>query len=293
MQPVQLGQLRVERVVESDAIIPMPMALPQIGAADLAALREWFWDDALHPDPAQAGLKISVHSYVLRVDGRNILIDTCVGNDKKRCVPFADNLQLPYLANLAAVGLVPEDIHVVLCTHLHGDHVGWNTRLANGRWVPTFPNARYLFGRRDVAQFSQPKEGDWHHEAYADSVAPVIDAGLAQLVDGSERVHLEIGDGVWLEDASGHSPGNYCIHARRGGQHAIFSGDCFHHPVQVARPDVAFFADEDPPAASATRTRLLRGHADRDVVFFPGHFTGRTAGRVRTRADGRMWFEFL
>jgi glyoxylase-like metal-dependent hydrolase (beta-lactamase superfamily II) len=293
MQPINLGKLRVERVVETEATLPMQMGLPDITAADLAELRGWFWDATLASDPAQAGLTISVHSYILQVDGRNILIDSCQGNDKKRCVPFADNLQLPYLEHFAATGLRPEDIHVVLCTHLHGDHVGWNTRLANGRWVPTFPNARHLFGRKDVELFSQPKPGDWNHEAFADSVAPILDAGLADIVDGSERVHREIGDGVWLEDASGHSPGNYCVHAQRGGERAIFSGDCFHHPVQIVRPDVRFFADEDPVAASATRTRLLRGHADRDSVFFPAHFTGRGAGHVRARADGRLWFDFL
>jgi len=282
MQPIQLGKLRVERIEETHAVIPVTLGL-----------REWYWDEALAPEPAQAGLRISVHSYVLRVDGRNILIDTCQGNDKPRSFAPADHLRLPYLANFAAAGLSPEDIDLVLCTHLHADHVGWNTRLANGRWVPTFPNARYVFGRRDIEMHRAAGHMDWHREAFADSVVPILDAGLADIVEGHEPVHLEIGDGVWLEDASGHSPGNYCVHAQRGGDRAIFSGDCFHHPVQVQRPDLRFFADEDPAAASATRQRLLRGHADRGSVFFPAHFTGRTAGYVRTRRDSSLGFDFL
>ena len=293
MKDLTLGRLSVSRIYEGDAVIPLAVALPAITAEDLAQLKSWYWDPDLAEAPDAAGMRISVHSFVLRVDGRNILIDTCCGNDKKRSLPPVDMQHWPYLENLAQAGLRPEDIDLVMCTHLHFDHVGWNTRLRDGSWVPTFPKARYLFGRRDLEFFSQQRHEALHREAFDDSVAPILDAGLADLVDVDSRVHRELGDGVWLEDASGHSPGNLCVIAESGGSRAIFSGDCFHHPIQVVRPDAAFFADENPSQASATRLRLLEQYADKDAVFFPAHFTGPTAGRVERLKTGRLRFCFV
>jgi glyoxylase-like metal-dependent hydrolase (beta-lactamase superfamily II) len=238
-------------------------------------------------------MRISVHSFVLRADGRNILIDTCCGNDKKRSLAPVNMQHWPYLENLARAGLQPQDIDLVMCTHLHFDHVGWNTRLEDGTWVPTFPRARYLFGRRDLEFFSRQRHEALHREAFDDSVAPILDAGLAELVDADSLIHREIGDGIWLEDASGHSPGNLCVMAECGGSRAIFSGDCFHHPIQLVRPDAAFFADENPPQASATRRRLLEQYAEADAVFFPAHFAGATAGRVERLGPGLLKFRFL
>ena len=293
MKDVILGRLTVSRIYESDAVIPLAMALPAITTQDLAQLRSWYWDAHLTALPHTAGMRISVHSFVLRVDGRNILIDTCCGNDKKRSLPPVSMQHYPYLENLARAGLRPEDIDLVMCTHLHFDHVGWNTRLKDGTWIPTFPNARYLFGRRDLEFFSQQRHEALHREAFDDSVAPILDAGLAELVDADSLVHREIGDGVWLEDASGHSPGNLCVIAECGGSRAVFSGDCFHHPIQVIRPDAAFFADENPTQASVTRRRLLEQYADTDSIFFPAHFTGLAAGRVERSEAGLLRFKFL
>jgi len=222
-----------------------------------------------------------------------MLVDTCCGNDKARSLASVSQLQTPYLENLERSGLRPEDIHLVMCTHLHFDHVGWNTRLRNGRWVPTFPNARYLFGRKDLEFFSTQRHEATHREAFEDSVAPILDAGKAEIVEVGARVHREIGDGVWLEDASGHSPGNLCVIAECGAERAIFSGDCFHHPIQLVRPDAAFFADENPSKASATRQRLLDQYADSGAVFFPAHFTSTSAGRVERHPHGDLRYRFL
>ena len=293
MQDVTLGRLSVSRIYEGDAVIPLSVALPEITAQDLAQLRTWYWDPHLADAPTDARMQISVHSFVIRVDGRNILIDTCCGNDKRRSLPPVNMQHWPYLENLARAGLRPEDIDVVMCTHLHFDHVGWNTQLKDGSWVPTFPNARYLFGRRDLEFFSQQRHEALHREAFDDSVAPILDAGLADLVDTESRIHREIGDGIWLQDVSGHSPGNLCVVAECGGGRALFSGDCFHHPVQLVRPDAAFFADENPAQASATRRRLLEQYANTDAVFFPAHFTGATAGRVERGDSGALRFRFL
>ena len=293
MREVTLGRLKVSRVDEGDAVIPLSSALPSVTERDLARLRTWYWDADLADAPSRAALRISVHSYVLRVDGRNILIDTCCGNDKKRSLAAVSGLSSAYLANLELAGLRPEDVHLVLCTHLHFDHVGWNTRLRDGSWVPTFPNARYLFGRADLEFFRTQHHEATHREAFDDSVAPILDAGLADIVEPGTRVHREIGDGIWLEDASGHSPGNLCVVAECAGGRAIFSGDCFHHPVQIVRPDAPFFADENPQKASATRQGLLDRYAGGDAVFFPAHFTGRTAGRVERDAADGLRFVFL
>lgn len=293
MKDVTLGRLRISRVYEGDGVIPLSTALPAVTDRDLARLKAWYWDPDLADAASEANVRISVHSFVLRVDGRNVLVDTCCGNDKQRSLESVSHLKSPYLENLARVGLRPEDIDLVLCTHLHFDHVGWNTRLKDGSWVPTFPKARYLFGKRDIEFFSKQRHEATHREAFDDSVAPILDAGLADLVDQGARVHREIGDGIWLEDASGHSPGNLCVVAECGAGRAIFSGDCFHHPVQIVRPDATFFADENPAKASATRQRLLGEYANTDAIFFPAHFTGATAGRVERDREGHLEYRFL
>lgn len=293
MREITLGRLKVSRVYEGDGVMPLAVALPSVTETDLARLKTWYWDRDLADARDAAQIRISVHSFVLQVDGRNILIDTCCGNDKKRSFEAVNNLHSAYLENLAQIGLRPEDIHLVMCTHLHFDHVGWNTRLRNGRWVPTFPNARYLFGRQDLDFFSTQRHEASHREAFDDSVAPILDAGLADIVEPHTRIHKEIGDGIWLEDASGHSPGNLCVIAECAGQRAVFSGDCFHHPIQIVRPDAPFFADENPQRASSTRQGLLNGYADQDAIFFPAHFTGTTAGRIERDAGEHLKYRFL
>jgi len=275
-----LGQISVKTVYESEGRIPMQLALPGITSADLARMQPWFWSEELSLDEQAAIFRIEVRSYVMQVDGLNVLIDTCCGNDKIRSVPWADRLQSEWLINLARAGFAPEDIHLVLCTHLHADHVGWNTRLANGAWVPTFPNARYVFSRKDYEFFKQQTHEAHNREAYLDSVLPVVDAGLADIVESDHCVHRHIEDGIWLEDAAGHSPGSIVVNAQRGGARAVFMGDIVHHPIQLVRPDIAFFADESPAQACATRIRLLGQCADNCAILLPAHFPDPPAGRV-------------
>lgn len=275
-----LGQISVKTVYESEGRIPMQFALPGVSSADLARMQPWFWSEELSLDEQAAVFRIEVRSYVMQVDGLNVLIDTCCGNDKIRSVPWADRLQSEWLLNLARAGFAPEDIHLVLCTHLHADHVGWNTRLANGAWVPTFPNARYVFSRKDYEFFKQQTHEAHNREAYLDSVLPVIDAGLADIVESDHCVHRHIEDGIWLEDAAGHSPGSIVVNAQRGGARAVFMGDIVHHPIQLVRPDIAFFADESPAQACATRIRLLSQCADNGAILLPAHFPDPPAGRV-------------
>ena len=211
---VSLGKFEVKGVHEGEGSMPMQFAVPGVTGEDLLALRSWHWSDELSTDPNAAIFRIEVRSYLLSMDGLNVLIDSCCGNDKQRSVPWAHRLQSQWLHNLALAGCDPGDIHLVLCTHLHADHVGWNTRLENERWVPTFPNARYVFSRKDFEYFGQQTPAAHNREAYGDSVLPVVEAGLADIVDSSHCVHREIGDGIWLEDAAGHSPGSVIVNPR-------------------------------------------------------------------------------
>lgn len=213
---------------------------------------------------------------MLRIDGLNILIDACNGNHKVRSVPCANGLQTPWLDVPGGFGLRPEKVDMVLCTPLHADDVGWNTQLQDCHWCRPFPKARYVSARAEYEHLMHASgEGEaFHHEAFLDSVVPVVKSGLAGLVETDHLVHREIGAGIWLEDFHGHSAGLVAIHAERGGWHAMFTGDCFHHPIQMIRPDLHFFADEDGPAAAGQRRKLFDANADRYISLFPAHFRG-------------------
>ena len=219
MQPIELGRLRVTKVHEMDSPVPLLGQLPGTTEADLRRLMTWYdQPDEVNPDPETSLMTFSVHSWVIELDGRRILVDSCCGNHKNRSLPEVSQLDTDYLGNLRKAGFAPEDIDLVMCTHLHFDHVGWNTRLENGKWVPTFANAKYLFGKRDFDYFQANPEGEeLHHEAFLDSIVPVMEAGQAELVDENHVAHREIHDGVWLEPAFGHSPGCCTISAEAGG----------------------------------------------------------------------------
>lgn len=285
MKPVKLGQMSVFKLFEMESGPPMSLILPQVSPQDLAQLAAWYTDETLGPTLETSAFMMSMHSYVLRVGGRNILIDACNGNDKHRSIPDVNRAHTSYLANLAALGLTTDSIDLVLCTHLHFDHVGWNTRLENGRWVPTFANARYLFSRRDFEHFGNQELEDDHLRAFRDSVLPVYEAGRAELIEADIEVHREVSERVWLEPAFGHSPGNFSVLAEGGGERAIFWGDVIHHPIQMIRPEVTPSFDGDPGMARATRLRTLARAADENLVCFPAHFRDPSAGRVQRAGD--------
>ena len=287
MQTQQLGRMTVSKVVEAEDGVPLPMIFPAIAASDLERVKRWCADPDLTTDPETSKITLSMHSFVIRIAGMNVLVDACNGDDKQRCIPSVHLQKSPYLANLAAQGFKPEDIHMVLCTHLHFDHVGWNTRLENGRWVPTFPKARYIFGKRDYDHFASEDAELPHREAYADSVLPVVAAGQAEIVDleGPTAAVQEIGDGVWLEPAFGHSPGSCLVRAQAGGAQALFWGDTIHHPIQLVRPELTLPFDFDQQRAAKVRQDVLERIADTDTMCFPAHFRGQTAGHVHRDGD--------
>jgi glyoxylase-like metal-dependent hydrolase (beta-lactamase superfamily II) len=240
-----------------------------------------------HYSPQHDRFVTSVHSWLLRIDGLTVLIDSCGGNHKDRpWTPRFDQLDTPYLDRLRAAGAAPEDIDMVLCTHLHADHVGWNTIRRDGHWVPTFPNARYLFSRAEDAYWDARKNPamatDPRHLAYDDSVLPVVQSGQAVLVDDGYDITTKLS----VEAAPGHSPGHVLFNLADAGDRAVFCGDVIHHALQVYAPHWTHFADEWPEQAVASRRRLLESCAGHAALLFPIHFGAPHAARIESAPEG-------
>jgi len=224
----------------------------------------------------------SIHCFVVQSEGRTIVVDTCVGNDKPREVKNWHLRQGRFLEDLAEAGFTRERIDTVLCTHLHVDHVGWNTMLKDGKWAPTFPNARYLFGRKEWEYWSKASEAS-DRDVQNDSVRPILDANLADLVAMDHRITSE----VYLEPTPGHTPGHVSVRITSKGEEAVITGDLMHHPVQCAEPAWAARFDVDPDAARRTRRAFLERHADQPVFVLGTHFSTPTGGRIVR--DGKIF----
>jgi glyoxylase-like metal-dependent hydrolase (beta-lactamase superfamily II) len=283
-----LGDAEVLRIEELIGPMFDPVEFfPDHDAAIMAAARARFGADQI----ADNGRIIaSMHSWLLRVEGRTVLVDGCIGDDKDR-QPFHrwHELHTDWPRRLAAAGVTPDEIDFVMCTHLHVDHVGWNTRLVDGRWVPTFPNARYLFSGTEVEHFRAQREAPVSEpfeavskKVWDDSVLPVLDAGLADLVEGVRAV---IPDRVVMEPTPGHTPGSASLVLRDDAERALFTGDAIHHPVQVLHPDWNSAFCEVPDQARATRRALLGRAADGGALLMPAHFGWPHAARVRRVGD--------
>jgi glyoxylase-like metal-dependent hydrolase (beta-lactamase superfamily II) len=242
-------------------------------------------------DREQRHVLLSIHTWVVRHQGRIILIDTGAGNDKPR--PYAryfDQLRTPYLEGLAQAGVKPEDVDVVLTTHLHVDHVGWNTRLSGDTWVPTFANARYFFSKKEYAYFideaNLTERNRTSFMVQKDSVTPVLDAGLGSLVDvdGTEPE-----PGFTLYPTPGHSVGHASIVLRSKGETALFSGDIFHHPFQIFHPELMTVFDADLPQTARSRQWGLDFAADNDAMVFSPHFPDSSAGHIVRAGNAFAW----
>ena len=273
MQALSLGRLSIDAVVErAGPTRPtwlLPDAVPEAVERHRAWLAPHFLDD-------KGRFLQSIHTFVVRAPGLTVLVDTCVGNDKDRGgrAPF-HMMRTPFLDDLKAAGVAPESVDLVVCTHLHVDHVGWNTRLDTGRWVPTFPRARRLFARRECEHWSSENADDTKR-IMADSVTPVLDAGLADLVAMDHRVSSE----MWFEPTPGHTPGHVSVRLASGGAEAVITGDLMHCPVQVAEPDWGSHFDSDPEQARKTRRAFCERYADTAVAVLGTHFHHPTAGRI-------------
>ena len=270
----QIGDVRVTQIVELTTASLGPYLLPQATPEVLSGL-PWltpFLD-------AEGKLVLSMHALVVESRGQTVLVDTCIGNDKPRSYPRWNLMQTDFLDRFQAAGFALDRVDTVLCTHMHVDHVGWNTRLVGGRWQPTFNRARYLFAEDEWAYWKdEPQE---YGPVIEDSVQPVFDAGLADLVEHDHRIT----DEVWLEPTPGHTPGHVSVHISSRGEEAVITGDMIHHPCQIAYPQWSSTADWDQQASAETRDQFLKRYADGPVLVIGTHFAAPTAGRIVRDGD--------
>jgi glyoxylase-like metal-dependent hydrolase (beta-lactamase superfamily II) len=223
---------------------------------------------------------LSIHALLVEAPGMRLVVDTCIGNDRPRGITGGQPLAGAFLQSMAEVGWSRESVDAVVCTHLHVDHVGWNTMLQDGAWVPTFPKARYLIGKNEFAHWSA--EGDEEQQVIlSDSVQPVLDAGLAEFVEMDYRISPELR----LTPTTGHTPGHVSVVIESEGETAVITGDMTHHPCQLAHPDWSPPFDSDPKAAATTRARMFAEWADKPILVIGTHYAAPTAGHIRRDGD--------
>ena len=283
----RLDDLTIHRLVELESPLPEPpyhplTFFPNLTPGILEENRAWLTGNGL--DPVHGHVLLCFQSYIVVTPHHTVLVDSCIGNGKERSDRPQWHMKSDdvYMRQLAAVGLGVDDIDVVVCTHLHADHVGWNTKAENGRWVPTFPSARYLFSQRELDHVSAQHK-DAPPPYLADSVLPIVAAGRADLV-GSDHV---LDDHVRLEPTPGHTPDHFAVHAtgRRGGA-AVFTGDLIHSPLQTRYPDLSMRRDWDPELSAATRRKVLEDCCETGALMCTGHFPSPSTGTVSRRGQG-------
>lgn len=292
MRQIKLGDTTVDQVTEIalqwiDAKYFFPNITDDIIEKHRLSLGPLF----IHPEEPKVGL--SFHGFFVRARGKNIIVDTSNGNHKTRlpAQPWQHMLDLPdYPRNLAALDVRPEDIDIVVTTHLHTDHLGWNTTLVDGQWVPTFPNARYLivrdeFGHNKRLHDTNPPKPVLRG-TFADSVLPVVNAGLVDFVNVDHVVVGEVGSGVWLEPTIGHTRGHVIVHVGDANEEVVITGDLFVHPLHILEPTLVNPGDWDPDIARATRERIFARYADTNTTLLPIHFPSPTGVCITSAEDG-------
>lgn len=275
-----VGDLTVHRIVELDApFIPAHEMLPALTPELLDENRCWLQPHSLDSNDV---LRLCYQSYVVRTPHHTILVDSCLGNDKPRPRPeWHAKTDTTYMDALSAAGLTVSDIDYVLCTHLHGDHVGWNTRLENGTWVPTFPNARYVFSQQEV-DATEALDRKAPNAAYQDSVLPIMRTGRADLVADD----FAIGDHVRMLPTPGHTAGHVAFCFGKRQDDVVISGDLIHVPLQTRYPELSFARDKDPDLAAVTRRAFLERYCDTPTLCCTAHFPSPSAGRVTRWGPG-------
>ena len=283
MNTWQIGTVKITRVIEIETTGGSRFILPD---ATRDACKPMGWMQPHFMDE-QGNLIMSVHALIVDTGKYRIVVDTCIGNDKERNIPTWSHLQTDFLQQLTAAGYPRESIDYVLCTHLHVDHVGWNTMLVDGEWLPTFPNARYLIGETEWRYWDANEDESQYGPVLADSVRPVVDAGLVDLVATDHQLCTEVS----LQSTPGHTPGHVSIKIESAGQSALITGDCIHHPVQMTRTDWCSSADYDQSQGRWTRENLLAKLVDQDTLVIGTHFATPTAGYVKALPDGGYWLK--
>jgi len=281
---LQLGDITIQRIVEHEIPVYQPTEMFDEATPDaLEPYRKWLEPDALCPKTGR--LIMPVLSYLVRTRHHTILIDTCVGCDKTYAEPpeWHQRQNAKWMSNLIAAGAHPEEIDYVFCTHLHSDHCGWNTQLVDGRWIPTFPNAKYVFARDEY----QTTESEYS-QIFIDNVQPIMEAGQSVLVD----LDYALDDEIWLEPTVGHSAGHVAINLKSGQHRSSMCGDLIHSPVQLAEPDWNCNSDYNIATAIQTRNDYLKKYCDTDTLILTAHFPSPSVGHIISRGD-RYDFSYL
>ena len=276
------GDLTIHRIIEQETtFLPALELLPGLTPEVLAENRGWMREaGALDANDV---LILCFQSYVVKTPHHTILIDSCIGNDKPRPRPkWNMKTDDTYLRALAAAGFSVADIDYVMCTHLHVDHVGWNTRLENGRWVPTFPNARYVFGKTEFDYWTAQKNANVAVPAFVDSVLPIVEARRQEIVTND----YQIGDHARILPTSGHTPGHVAFTFGRTRDDAVFSGDLIHTPLQTRYPEMSIKFDVDPAEAAKTRRGFLERYCDTDTLCCTAHFPSPSVGKIKRMGGG-------
>jgi glyoxylase-like metal-dependent hydrolase (beta-lactamase superfamily II) len=277
----KIGEVEVVRIAELYDFQDDVWVLLKDAGPELLQRHAWLSPHYATPD---GRMRMNFQAFVVASKGRRIMVDTCIGNDRKREFDVFSDLQGSFLEDLTAAGFPPDSIDTVICTHLHLDHCGWNTHLRDGRWVPSFPNARYLFGKAEWAHWQeQARIGAPHMEHVHDAIEPIIAAGLADFIDPDHVITEE----VRLTPTPGHTPGHVSVLISSAGREAVITGDVVHHPVQLAEPDWENNFDMDKAAGAATRKSLFARYEDKPALVITSHFADPTAGRIVK--DGARW----
>jgi glyoxylase-like metal-dependent hydrolase (beta-lactamase superfamily II) len=277
-----IGDLTIHRIVEQEtSFLPALDMLPGLSPELLAQNRAWMRE--IRAIDAHDVLILCFQSYVVKTPHHTILVDSCIGNDKPRPLRPKWNMKTDgtYMHALAAAGLSVDDIDYVMCTHLHIDHVGWNTRLENGRWVPTFPNARYVFDKTEFDYWTEI-HAKTPVAPFGDSVLPIVEAKRAEIV----RSDFEIGDHARILPTPGHTPGHVAFAFGRGKDAAVVSGDLMHSPLQARYPEMSAKFDVDQAQAATTRRNFLERYCDTETLCCTAHFPSPSAGKIRRLGDG-------
>lgn len=284
IQQINLGDITIQQVVEQQGpIFDVFEFFPTLTVDRLDENRDWL--EPVFIDPASQKVVLCVQSYIVRTPHHTILIDSCVGNQKHRPSRPAWHMMNSnqYEKNFKAAGLAFEDIDFVMCTHLHTDHVGWNTRLEDGRWIPTFPNAKYIFAERELSFWSEraetvPDSCPW----VLDSVLPIVDAKRAEIVRSDHCLN----DHVQLVPSPGHTIDHFSVQVGKTGHNALITGDMVHSPLQARYPELGMFSDYDSDQAGRTRRELFSRYCDTATLMCTAHFPSPSTGRITRHGDG-------
>jgi glyoxylase-like metal-dependent hydrolase (beta-lactamase superfamily II) len=287
MRTWQVGDVAITRIVEMwNFTDHINMTISDAEPEEVIAI-PWLHPHYATPDGRQM---MNFQGFVVATPTRKLMVDTCIGAGRQRAFDVFCDLPTGFIEDLGTLGITPEDIDTVMCTHLHHDHVGWNTHMRDGKWVPTFTNAKYLFGRTEYEAWQDMRHHAEHDPRHMeDSVDPVVEAGLHELVEADHVICDDAHGRIWLEPSHGHTPGHVHVRISSNGEEAVITGDLMHHPIQCAMPWRPARFDMDTAAGQKTRVGFVERYSDTPVLVIGAHFADPTAGWIRTHGDSRRF----